>query len=150
MTMLDTETRQNERRELESDGINTWHKACIGFVAIATVLGFFGYLDYKRINYKGFVVTDEIRQLVVRRAVSAIGDSSIVLDRPGWEDRQRFNYRNPTYLIATLKKPCPEIGLLKVGTPVSIRVIGRKYQERFPTGYYEVVEDPDSLCPKGL
>lgn len=146
MNMLHTETRQNERCELASDDIRTWHKLCIAFVAITTIIGFLAYQDYKRINYKGFVVTDESRELVIRRITkSADGNGHMILDRPGWEARR--GSRHNTYLIAGLKKPCPTFGLLKEGARVSVRVIGRKYQDSFPTGYYEVVENPDSLCP---
>lgn len=135
----------------ESDNIKIWHILVIAFVVIAVLGAYEAYQDYHRKNWKGNLVVREVREFEVRQIVNNPNTGAVMvrLAKPGSKERKPdgYPYRGLPPLWADFTKPCSTIEFLPVGTLVKATFVARRYQDRFPTGYYETIENPDSLCP---
>lgn len=133
----------------ESDNITIFHILAIAIVVVAGLGAYEAYQSYHRKHWKGNLVVREVREFEVRRILNnpSTGHVMVKLVKPGTVERPTRSHRSPPELWADFTKPCSTIEFLQVGTLVKATFVARRYQDRFPTGYYETIEEPDSLCP---
>jgi len=146
------EEERNERLGLRPESeIKAWHLVLIVAVVGLGCIAYTFYEDWHRKNWKGKVVVDEIREYEVRKIINNPNNGSVMvlLVKPGEKERAPTGYarRGKPDLWADFEKPCQTIDLLPIGSLVKAHFVARRYADSFPTGYYEKIEEPDSLCP---